>query len=182
MTWLTGLTDLAKDVRYAWDEVLRRENGRLPVLVGHSSGGGLAQYVLSEGLVRVEALVLCGAVPGFGALGVYWNWAKLDPWFLIRSYLHLMHPRSPLSSIDLVQQAFFSPQFPRAKVEQWQRWMPNWESMLWPLGMMRPFVSFQRILQNVAGAGKVEVPICIMAGGDDKLVDAKKSEKTSDPI
>ena len=38
---LTGLAGLAKNVRCAWDEVLRRENGRLPVLVGHSSGDGL---------------------------------------------------------------------------------------------------------------------------------------------
>ncbi|KAL8978232.1 MAG: hypothetical protein Q9205_006142, partial [Flavoplaca limonia] len=34
-----------------------------------------------------------------------------------------------------------------------------------------------RILRNVAGAGKGEAPVCIMAGGDDKLVDAKMSEK-----
>ena len=67
MTWLTGLTDLAQDVRCVWKEVVRREDGRLPVLVGHSSGGGLAQYVLSEGLIRAEALVLCAAVPGYGA-------------------------------------------------------------------------------------------------------------------
>lgn len=54
---------------------------------------------------------------------------------------------------------------------------PDWESMLWPLGMMLPFVSFQRTLQNVAGAGKRGTHVCIMAGGDDKLVDVKVSEK-----
>ena len=80
MTWGTGLKDLAEDVECVWDEVLRRERERrqldddeseesnqlLPVLVGHSSGGGLAQYVLSEGYIRTEALVLCGAIPGTG--------------------------------------------------------------------------------------------------------------------
>lgn len=80
MTWGTSLDDLAQDVRCAWKEVLLREEKRrqvcceddekidpvLPVLIGHSSGGGLAQYVLSEGLVRTEALVLCAAIPGFG--------------------------------------------------------------------------------------------------------------------
>ena len=80
MTWQTGLKDLAEDVKCVWEEVLRRENKRSqvdevesdesnqvsPVLVGHSSGGGLAQYVLSEGYVRAEALVLCGAIPGTG--------------------------------------------------------------------------------------------------------------------
>ena len=80
MTWGTGLNDLAEDVSCAWSEVLRREEKqstaeskttgtrewKLPVLVGHSSGGGLAQYVLSEGLIKAEALVLCGSIPGTG--------------------------------------------------------------------------------------------------------------------
>ncbi|KAL8856131.1 MAG: hypothetical protein Q9178_007256 [Gyalolechia marmorata] len=103
MTWLTGLVQLAQDVRCVWEEVVRREDGRLPVLAGHSSGGGLAQYVLGEGLIQAEALVLCAAVPGFGA-------------------------------------------------------------------MMRPFVSFPRILDNIAGVGKRGTYICIIAGDEDKLV------------
>lgn len=66
MTWGTGLAEFAQDVQLAWDETIRREDGRLPILVGHSSGGGLAQYVLSERLIKPEALVLCGSIPGFG--------------------------------------------------------------------------------------------------------------------
>lgn len=37
------------------------------VLVGHSSGGGLCQGVLSEGRLDVRALALLGAVPAFGS-------------------------------------------------------------------------------------------------------------------
>lgn len=80
MTWGTSLKDLAQDVRRVWESVLLREEKRrrlgskaseetspaMPVLIGHSSGGGLAQYVLSEGIVQAEALVLCAAIPGFG--------------------------------------------------------------------------------------------------------------------
>ncbi|KAL8795565.1 MAG: hypothetical protein Q9195_001986 [Heterodermia aff. obscurata] len=82
MTWGTNLKDLAHDVRCVWESVLLREKRRkldgkeseeiapaLPVLIGHSSGGGLAQYVLSEGIVQAEALVLCAAIPGFGGRG-----------------------------------------------------------------------------------------------------------------
>jgi pimeloyl-ACP methyl ester carboxylesterase len=36
------------------------------VLVGHSSGGGLSQLILSEGDVRVAGLALLGAIPSFG--------------------------------------------------------------------------------------------------------------------
>ena len=55
--------------------------------------------------------------------------------------------------------------------------MPHRESMLCPLDMMRPFISFQRILQNVARAGKDEARVCNLASSYDKLVDAKRSEK-----
>ena len=80
MTWGTSLRDLAEDVRCVWEDVLLREEKRprfdnkepeetYPaklVLIGHSSGGGLSQYVLSEGIVQAEALVLCAAIPGSG--------------------------------------------------------------------------------------------------------------------
>lgn len=123
MVWRTGIDHLAEDALVGLAEVRRRETerrgtpSREPVLLGHSSGGGLAQYLLSEGKVRTEGLVLCGAVPGFGryvplfppddiqecerrgyltysillmsilSLGVYWNWFKLDPFFTIRNWL-----------------------------------------------------------------------------------------------
>jgi pimeloyl-ACP methyl ester carboxylesterase len=41
--------------------------GRQVVLVGHSSGGGLSQAVLSQGRVDVKGLALLGAVPAFGS-------------------------------------------------------------------------------------------------------------------
>ena len=101
----------------------------------------------------------------------------MDPWFVFRVYLHLMHSRSPLSSPALVQQAFFSPEFPRSKVEDWQRWMPEWESLRWPLGMMRQFVSFQRILGNIVGLSRQGAHICIIAGSADKLVGSQIPER-----
>ena len=65
---------LADDVLAALRWVQDREGGREAMMVGHSSGGGLAQIVLgdqsqkgvSEGEVRVKGLVLVGSVPGFG--------------------------------------------------------------------------------------------------------------------
>ena len=88
-----------------------------------------------------------------------------------------MHPRSPLSSPALVQQAFFSSQFPRSKVEDWQRWMPEWESLRWPLGMMRQFVSFPRILENITSLSRQGARICIIAGSGDKLVGSQIPER-----
>ena len=89
---------------------------------------------------------------------------------MFREYLHLMHPRSPLSSTALVHRAFFSSQYPRAKVVEWQRWLPEWESLRWPIGMMRSFVSFPGILKNIVGLGRRGAHVCIIAGSEDKLV------------
>ena len=96
MVWGTSMRDLADDAVRGWNEVRRLEAERRgstseedmrPIFLGHSSGGGMSQFLLSEGLVKAPGLVLCGAVPGQGSMGVYWNWFKIDPWFLLRSWL-----------------------------------------------------------------------------------------------
>lgn len=63
----TFAEDLARGL--VW---VREETGLEVVLVGHSSGGGLAQFCLDKGRVggvgvgKVKGLCLAGAIPGFG--------------------------------------------------------------------------------------------------------------------
>lgn len=108
-------------------------------------------------------------------LGVYWNWANLDPYFGIRMYLRdFGHPRSPLSSTTLVHRAFFSPAFPVARVKEFETHMPAFESILWPLGMMFPFVNTRNVLKNLLGwstASKERV--LVLAGSEDALMGVK---------
>lgn len=66
MVYGTTKSALADDLIAGIKWVEERE-GSLVVLCGHSSGGGLSQFVLSERDVRVKGLVLMGAVPGFGS-------------------------------------------------------------------------------------------------------------------
>lgn len=63
---LTSKDILATDVVAAIQEIQRREDQDV-VLVGHSSGGGLAQLILSKGLAVAQALVLVAAIPNFGS-------------------------------------------------------------------------------------------------------------------
>jgi alpha-beta hydrolase superfamily lysophospholipase len=112
----TGLRELSGDLVAAVRDVERRERGRVCVLVGHSSGGGLVQYVLAQGMCRAVRIGLVAAIPNFGALGVYWNWIKMDPWLLGRSLVHGQHPRSPLSETRLVERAFFGHETSRDRV------------------------------------------------------------------
>lgn len=71
MVYGTTKRDLAEDLVAGAKWVSQREDasGGL-VLVGHSSGGGLSQFVLSEGNlsdISVKGLVLVAAVPGSGS-------------------------------------------------------------------------------------------------------------------
>ena len=93
----TGVSELAGDVMAAVREVKQKEGARESVLVGYCSGRGLVQYGLDKGMCKAAGMVLVAALPNFGSQGVYWNWFKMDPWFLVRSLVHLQHPRSPLS-------------------------------------------------------------------------------------
>jgi pimeloyl-ACP methyl ester carboxylesterase len=64
--WFTGKDSFASDVTAALDEAMSREDGRQVVLVGHSAGGGMSQYILSNKNVKVNGLVLAAAIPFFG--------------------------------------------------------------------------------------------------------------------
>jgi len=105
-------------------------------------------------------------------MGVYLNWMRLDPWFLVRSYCkHFGHPRSPLSSTALVHKVFFSHAFPVQGVREFERAMPEYESMRWPVGMMTRFVSPERVIGNILPTLKGRRRVMVVAGGEDKLMD-----------
>ena len=123
---------LVTDIVAPTGEIEKREGGKGGTFVGHSNGGGLALLILTKGLAKAQGLALVAAITNFGWLnvpettkeqfddyrrGVYWNWFKMDPWFLIRNLIHL-HPEPPLSSDKLVHNAFFSQAFPQEKVRE----------------------------------------------------------------
>lgn len=66
MVFATPRSALSDDLVAVIEWVQSREESEA-MLVGHSSGGGLSQGILSEGRVNVKALALLGAVPGFGS-------------------------------------------------------------------------------------------------------------------
>ncbi|KAG4435379.1 hypothetical protein IFR05_009122 [Cadophora sp. M221] len=150
------------------------------VLVGHSAGGGLIQCLLSEGMGKVCGCVVMAGFPSFGGWGVYWNWFKMDPWFVPRYYLRdFWHPRSPLSSTSLVHQAFFSPSYPVSKVKSFETLMPEYESMLWPLQMMFRFVDVGRVVRSITGWGKGGMRLLVVAGEKDRLMDVELMRQTA---
>lgn len=103
----------------------------------------------------------------------------MDPWFVPRYFIRdLWHPRSPLSSTSLVHKAFFSPSFPVDKVREFEKGMPEYESMLFPLGMMLPFVNIRSVLGNIVGwTGSNRSRLLVIAGEKDKLMGVSLMQK-----
>lgn len=103
--------------------------------------------------------------------GVYWRWFKMDPWFVPRYYIRdLWHSRSPLSSTTLVHNAFFSPECPRESVKEFEQHLCEYESMLWPLGMMLPFVNTKGVIRNILGWNEGGKRLLVVAGEKDALM------------
>lgn len=96
----------------------------------------------------------------------------MDPYFGLRMYFRdFGHPRSPLSSTTLVHRAFFCPDFPTANVKTFELNIPEYESILWPLGMMFSFVNVRNVLGNLIGWGSVlKQRVLVIAGSKDTLM------------
>ncbi|EAA27619.2 alpha/beta-hydrolase [Neurospora crassa] len=167
------------------------------VLIGHSSGGGLAQYILSAGLlgglgVKIKGLVLMGAVPGFGSIPIYLTWFRLDPLFALRLLLHLGHPNSPLSHPSLVRLIFFSSNdlLPDSYLSRFMSFMSRYESLLWPLGMARSFADPKKVLLRISGWEETttkqeqkqgqEERVLVIAGQRDKIMTQPIMQRLAD--
>lgn len=183
MVWGTPLDAFADDLLACIEYAQRDARSHYLAVVGHSSGPGLLQYLLANSRLQARALCLVDAIAHFGSYGVYWNWFKTDPWFPLRSWLHLQHPTSPLSSDRLVKQAFFGRRFPQESVSEFRRWMPAYESMRWAMGMCgnlwswwkgRPqWLNARDIVQNISQSSGEDqrARICIMVGSEDMMID-----------
>lgn len=176
MVYWTTAEDLALDVARGVEFLEKMSAGKgNVVLVGHSSGGGLVQMCCDREYVKAKALILLAGTPSFGADYVYRSWWKLDPWFVPRMFLrHLGHPRSPLSTPQLVKNVFFSPSFPLSEVETFAHNMAPYESLLWPLGIMfNGYVDLHRVLLGC------NMKILVVAGQKDVLMRTEFMERTA---
>ena len=179
MAYLTSMTTLSTDVATAMKEIVTLEeakgNRNGLIIAAHSNGGGLIQSAIASGKLPIKMLSKIGglvglslitATPPFGAAGVYWNWFMADPFFVVRVNMHFGHPRSPLASTKLVRNAFFSKEMPEEEVKEFEKWMANYESLIWPSQMM--FGRYVDVDDIYARMTKKNV--LIMAADGDKLM------------
>ncbi|KAF1993231.1 alpha/beta-hydrolase [Amniculicola lignicola CBS 123094] len=147
--------DLVRGVSFVQDLEQERSGGEgegegeeKVVLIAHSAGGALAQYVLTRGLLSVRAFCMCAAVPGFGSFSCYTPFALTAP---IHFPYRLFHPRYILATTHQIQSAFFNAWTPLSVVQPLERLLSPYESMLWPLQMMPSFVDAPTLLSQITG-------------------------------
>ncbi|KAK5045235.1 hypothetical protein LTR84_009341 [Exophiala bonariae] len=195
MVFGTTLEDVASDWASVIHDVKHKfEHGTEPVLVAHSAGGALTQFVLLNYPTTTRGLCLLGSVPHFGGYGAYWNWMKMDPWLMLRNLFSGGHPTSPLCQPALVHRAFFGPHYPKAKDDGWDRvkefmrWMPGYESMAWAMALNGSFwkwicgrnewLDVNKIVTSINGWERKGDRICIMVGSHDRLTDPSMAERS----
>ncbi|KAF1919637.1 Alpha/Beta hydrolase protein [Ampelomyces quisqualis] len=118
------------------------------VLVAHSAGGALSQYVLSRGMCTVQGLCLLAGVPAFGSWSCYTHWLLTAP---IHFIYRFFHSRYLLATTAQVHSAFFTRDTPRTVVRDLERLLAPYESMMWPMQALLPFVTGPDVLTRITG-------------------------------
>ena len=96
-----------------------------------------------------------------------------DPFFLMRINMHFGHPRSPLASTKLVRGAFFSGDMPKQEIEEFEKSMANYESLIWPSQMM-----FGRYVDaDEVFARMTRKNVLVIAADGDKLMGVQGQRK-----
>ncbi|KAH7089146.1 Alpha/Beta hydrolase protein [Paraphoma chrysanthemicola] len=127
----------------------RKSNERVRVvLVSHSAGGALSQYVLSRGMCVVQGFCMLAAVPGFGSWSCYKFWFLSAP---INFYYRCFHSKYLMATTKQVKDAFFTSDTPNPVVKDLERLLSPYESMCWPMQALSPFVTGPDVLSRITG-------------------------------
>lgn len=68
---------------------------------------------------------------------------------------------------------------PTQKVQAFEKPLSPYESFLWPIGMLQPFVNVHNILQGIVGWGTSN-RLMILSGENDKLMTTSIMHKVAD--
>ncbi|KAF2747917.1 alpha/beta-hydrolase [Sporormia fimetaria CBS 119925] len=142
------VVDAVKWVEQKERELMGHESEGSVVLIAHSAGAALSQYVLSTGLCRVRGFAMVAGVPGFGSFSCYSFWAKTA---LFHFTYRLFHPRYILATTSQIRAAFFLPSASDETVKWLEQRLSPYESMLWPMQGLFAFVTGPDVLRSITG-------------------------------
>ncbi|CAI6342144.1 unnamed protein product [Periconia digitata] len=177
--YCTGRASIAGDLRDAVKfvegleaEQRGKQGGVEVVLISHSAGAALSQYLLSKGEIKVRAFCVFAGVPGFGSyvplsfsfavlpyrrcpdictLTPSWLYQHWAPTFLFHFIYRFFHPRYILATPAQIRSAFFTPSTTSATVSNFSPLLSPYESMLWPMQSLFKFVTGEDVLSSITG-------------------------------
>lgn len=174
--YFTSRGSIASDLVAGIEEVERLETERQKsqetvrvVLISHSAGGALSQYILSRGLARTQGFCMLAAVPGFGSWSCYKFWLLTAP---LHFYYRFFHSRYLLVNTKQVHDAFFTASTPTAVVQDLERILSPYESMCWPMQALPAFVTGPDVVSHITGwkPRKPAIPKAPAAGVAPRLL------------
>ncbi|KPI42770.1 uncharacterized protein AB675_2174 [Cyphellophora attinorum] len=124
MVWGVTHQDMCDDLLAGINAVRAFESGRPPVLVGHSAGGELVHPRTDRKYSSLRRRP------------IFDNWARMDPLVNLRLVLHALHPKSNISTPELMRKAYFGLDTKLEDVEEFGRWAPDYEAMRWPFATL----------------------------------------------
>ncbi|KAH8178462.1 alpha/beta hydrolase family protein [Sarocladium implicatum] len=162
---LTTMDDHRADIKFALRHISQQSHpdAPLPVLCGHSFGGGYLQYVLSQetknaaqGSKLASGLVLLGSAPIWGgAKQIMANWEQVETHG--KGYAYPWSPRSQLETPTQVREAFFTPETDEEAIEYWLKTCrTEKEGLRTGIAAFWPFGEVADVLTAIQGFGDAQ--------------------------
>lgn len=179
----SSLTDSAPSSSSGNSSHCRRQRPP-PVLVGHSLGGGVLQWMLSSGAVgrhhqrptEISGLVLLGSMPLSGSgREVLANWERAEAARGALRRPFMLSERCLVRTRTQARAAFFSDETDDAVVDTWLRTCKTkHESALAGMSVLWPFGEAGKVLDSLCGLGA--------ARGLENEDDEEKQTRPSTPL
>jgi pimeloyl-ACP methyl ester carboxylesterase len=179
MQFFTSLDSFVDDVATAIRHIEKKHNGQTPVLVGHSLGGGIVQYLLSTRDLRAPGLILLAAAPlKGGGKDIAYNWQQIEA---PEGYEYPWSSRARLNTIHQVKSVFFCPECPDEVVDEWlkESRAPE-ESARAGLSVVYEFGNPEKILDHLDGLKGSRKKVLLVAGEKDLLVKPEMVKENAD--
>lgn len=166
--FLNGVWDYVADVKHIADQ-LQAENGRAPILIGHSMGGYVVQKYL--GKYETSGAVLVASIPSFGTLPFFLRFSLRYPHVAIQMLVRL-NGYPVVASLERSHRLFFSDHMPREQVQKYHAKVGN-EAVR---------ILFDSALFQTPKPKQVKtknVPMLVLAADNDRIFPVREERSTA---
>lgn len=157
----TSAANYVADLAWAVDKI-----GTSPIIVGHSMGGYVTQKYLEEH--QAPAGVLLASIPSHGILTLFLRMTARHPLQMLKTILSF-DPYHLVGTIELMEEAFFSPGLPREKIE---RYFHHIQSESYRL-------IHDSMWLNLPRPKQVKTPLLVLGAANDRVFAVSEQQATA---